>query len=111
LTERLLPYMNDGGHIVNMSSGSASLTQFVGAYVPSYKISKVAVNMYTRTLAARLADRKITLSSFNPGWVRTDMGGPGATRDPSQPARELYELATSDVETGYFWYRCRKMPW
>jgi NAD(P)-dependent dehydrogenase (short-subunit alcohol dehydrogenase family) len=67
--------------------------------------------MYTRTLASRLKDRNITVSSFDPGWVKTDMGGKGALREPSEPAEELFELATSKVESGYFWHQGRKKAW
>ena len=111
LTENLLTCINDGGHIVNISSGSGSITEFSGTNIPSYAISKTAVNMYTRTLANRLNGRHITVSSFDPGWVKTDMGGSYAPRSPEQPAEELYELATSKVESGYFWHRGKKRAW
>lgn len=112
LTERIIPYVNDGGHIVNMSSSLASLTNARDSYAPAYRISKAGVNMYTRILASRLRNRRITVSSFNPGWVKTDMGGPGATRNPSEPAGEIYELVQSNnIESGSFWSQGRKMSW
>ncbi len=108
LCERLLPYINRGGHIINISSGAATITEFSGSYVPAYQISKAALNMYTRTLASRLAGKGITVSSFDPGWVKTDMGGKEAPRDP---AEEIYELATSKVDSGYFWRQGKKRSW
>jgi NAD(P)-dependent dehydrogenase (short-subunit alcohol dehydrogenase family) len=111
LTERLLPLIPGGGHIINMSSGLASLTEGSGAFAPAYSISKVGVNMYTRALAGRLAGKGITVSSVDPGWVRTDMGGTGAPRDPSEPAEEIFKLATSKVDTGCFWHRDKKRSW
>jgi len=115
LTERILPIMNEGGHIVNTSSSAGSLTlvghesHFEGHY-PSYKISKVAVNMYTRTLALRLKDN-ITVSSVNPGWVKTDMGGQEADITPAEAAENIFKLAISRPETGQFWFNGEKMPW
>jgi NAD(P)-dependent dehydrogenase (short-subunit alcohol dehydrogenase family) len=110
LTERILPLMNEGGSIVNMSSGMGSLTNLDSPNYPAYRISKVAINVYTRILAARLRG-KITVSSMDPGWVRTDMGGSGAPRDPREPAEEMFHLATSQVESGYFWYQGKKRSW
>ncbi len=111
LTERLLPLIPKGGHVINISSGLASLTEKSDAYAPAYSISKTALNMYTRVLAARLRERGVTVSSFDPGWVRTDMGGSGAPRDPKEPAAEIFHLATSNVATGYFWNGTKKRTW
>jgi NAD(P)-dependent dehydrogenase (short-subunit alcohol dehydrogenase family) len=57
------------------------------------------------------ASRGITVSSLDPGWVRTDMGGSAAPRDPSQPADEIFKLATSKIDTGYFWHGGKKRSW
>ncbi|MBN1533320.1 MAG: SDR family NAD(P)-dependent oxidoreductase [Spirochaetes bacterium] len=111
LTERLLPVIGDGGHIINLSSGLGSITGSPGSFAPAYSISKAAVNMYTRKLAARLERRGVTVSSFDPGWVRTDMGGGGATRDPREPAEELFHLAAAGAETGRFWHRGKTRAW
>ena len=111
LTERLLPDMADGGHVINMSSGLGSLTEGSGTYAPAYSISKTALNKYTTILSARLAGRGIIVSSIDPGWVRTDMGGSTAPRDPSEPAEEVFALANSKVESGNFWHRGRKRSW
>ena len=111
LTNLLLPSIRDGGHIINVSSGSGSLTEFSGSWAPAYSISKAALNMFTRILASQLKSRKIIVSSLSPGWVRTDMGGPGAPRDPSEPASEIFELAISKVDSGYFWAQGHKRTW
>ncbi len=111
LTNRLLPLIHDGGHIINISSGSGSLTEFSGSWAPAYSISKAALNMFTRVLASQLKSRKIIVSSLSPGWVKTDMGGPGAPRDPSEPANEIFELAISKVDSGYFWAQGHKRTW
>jgi NAD(P)-dependent dehydrogenase (short-subunit alcohol dehydrogenase family) len=111
LTERLLVAVGDGGHIINLSSGLGSITGSPGSFAPAYSISKAAVNMYTRKLAARLQGRGITVSSIDPGWVKTDMGGSGATRDPREPAEEIFQLAAARVESGLFWHRGKQRAW
>ena len=111
IQQKLIPLINNGGHIINLSSGLGSLSEATNSYSPSYRISKAAINMYTRTLASRLKDRNIIISSFDPGWVKTDMGGKGAVREPAEPAEEIYELATSKIESGYFWHQGRKKAW
>ncbi|HEY9167125.1 MAG TPA: SDR family NAD(P)-dependent oxidoreductase [Candidatus Kryptonia bacterium] len=110
-TELILPLMKDGGSIVNVSSGAGSLTDFHGAYTPSYQISKAALNMYTRILADRLKSKDICVSSLNPGWVRTDMGGQSAPRKSAEAAEEIFALATKNLDSGNFWYLGKKSPW
>jgi NAD(P)-dependent dehydrogenase (short-subunit alcohol dehydrogenase family) len=111
LTEHLLPNINNGGHIISLSSGLGSLTDATNGAYSSYRISKVAINMYTRVLASRLKEKDITVSSIDPGWVKTDMGGVGAPRDPSEPALEIFELAASRVDSGFYWHRGKKKNW
>lgn len=112
LTERLIPSLNSGGHIVNISSrmGSLKLCDEFGTNWPDYKISKCALNMVTRILADRL-NGKITVSSVHPGWVKTDMGGSDADLEPEEAAEDIFTLANSQVESGQFWFKGEKMPW
>ena len=115
LTERILSAVNQGGHIVNISSTAGSLSlvgneSHMEGHYPAYKISKVAVNMYTRTLALRFKD-KITVSSVHPGWVKTEMGGENATETPEQAAESIFKLAISKPESGQFWFNGEKIPW
>lgn len=117
-TEKIIPFVNKGGHIVNVSStaGSLELAGKAGSshfphHYPSYKISKAALNMYTRTLALRLKDSNIIVSSVHPGWTKTDMGGGEADLTPEEAAEEIYKLAISKPETGQFWFKGEKMPW
>lgn len=111
LTEQLLPYITSNGHIINLSSGLGSLAGATNESYPAYRISKVAINMYTRTLAARLSSKHITVSSVDPGWVKTDMGGSSAPRHVAEPADEIFELAISKIESGFFWHRMKKVTW
>ncbi len=117
LTEKLIPIMNRGGHIINISSTAGSLEKAGKAeshypyHYPSYKISKAALNMYTRTLALRLKECDVTVSSIHPGWVRTDMGGSEAPTSPKEAAESIYQIATSNPKTGEFWFKKENLPW
>lgn len=77
LTQLLLPKMNDGGGIVNISSGLARFT------APGYAIYgslKAAVEQLSRYLAKELGSRQIRVNCVAPGAIETDFGG-GAVRD------------------------------
>lgn len=110
-TEQIIPYFNEGGHIVSISSRAGSLehVDYTLNY-PSYRISKTALNMVTRILAVRL-DGKITVSSVHPGWVKTDMGGDEADIESGEAAEDIFNLSTSSVETGQFWFKGKRFPW
>ena len=115
-TEQIIPLLGQGAHIINISSSAGSLSLPVTHdhnpyHYPSYKISKTAVNMYTKTLAARLKDKNIIVYSVHTGWVKTDMGGPDADMEPQEAAEHIFKLAVSDVETGNFWFKGEKLPW
>ncbi len=110
-TERMLVALHDGAHIVSLGSGWGSLTEDRSSDAPAYSISKAGLSMYTRRLAARLASRNITVSILSPGWTQTDMGGPEATRLVTEPAAEIYTLATNNVPSGRFWERGEERTW
>ena len=111
LTERLLPFIPNGGKIINISSKAGSLASTQQANYPDYKISKVALNMYARTLAIRLVNRDIIIASIHPGWVKTDMGGKDANLMPEEAAKNIYNRVISLKETGQFWFKQEKFPW
>lgn len=110
-TERVIPLLNQGGQIINISSRAGSLghTGYTLNY-PSYRISKAALNMLTRILAIRL-EGKIKVSSVHPGWVKTDMGGEEADVSSEEVAEDIFTLANSNLETGQFWFKQKKFPW
>lgn len=112
ITERLLGALVPHGHIIILGSRSGALVvPEVNTSSPSYRISKTALNMYTRLLAQRLHDTALTVSIVDPGWVRTDMGGDDAERDPKEPAEEIFALATSEVPSGKFWREGKERAW
>ncbi len=111
LCERLIPFVNDSGKIINISSraGSLAYTEYIN--YPDYRISKAALNMYTRILGKRLEARKIIVASIHPGWVQTDMGGKEADLKPEEAATNIYNRIISLKETAQFWFKQEKFPW
>lgn len=77
LTQTLLPMIEDGGRIVNLSTG---LTRFSIPGYGAYAAMKGAVEVYTRYLAQELGPRGISVNAIAPGAIETDFGG-GAVRD------------------------------
>ncbi|ORY26715.1 hypothetical protein BCR39DRAFT_540561 [Naematelia encephala] len=77
LTQKLLPHINDGGRIVNTSTG---LTRFANPGFILYASMKSAIETYTRYAAKELGKRGITVNVLAPGAIATDFGG-GAVRD------------------------------
>lgn len=95
LAHALIPLMNGSGRIVNVSSGMGQLNGMNGGYA-GYRLSKTALNAVTCILADELKDTNIKVNSVCPGWVRTDMGGPGADRSVEQGVETTVWLATLD---------------
>jgi len=77
LTQRLLPVLNDGGRIVNVSSG---LSRYAMAGIGAYSAVKGAMDVVSRVLAVELGPRQITVNVVAPGGIATDFGG-GVMRD------------------------------
>lgn len=77
LTQKALPFINDGGAIINISSG---LTRIIYPGASVYGSLKGAVEILTRYLAKELGARKIRANVVAPGAIETDFGG-GRTRD------------------------------
>lgn len=69
LTQKMLPLLNDGGGIVNLSSG---LARFSFPGYAAYAAMKGAVEVFTRYLAKELGDRKIKANTVAPGAINTD---------------------------------------
>ena len=107
-----IPHIGRGGRIVNVSSGAGSLAT-MGATYPAYNVSKAAMNAITRVLAADLSGRGILVNSVCPGWVRTDMGGAGATRSVAEGAASVLWAARlgPDGPTGGFFRDGDPVPW
>lgn len=64
------------GRIINLSSGIKDVPELA-----PYSVSKAAVDKYTRDLAAELKDTNVIINVLDPGWLKTDLGGPDAEFD------------------------------
>lgn len=112
LTEKLLPRLNTKAHIINITSDWGSFSELnFDEFQPHYKMSKAALNMYTKLLAKRLEEKHIKVSSLDPGWTQTDMGGKIAPRFPKDVAEDILNLLNNEVETGKFWHQGKIRPW
>lgn len=109
-----VPSMADRGYgrIVNVSSGAGQLAS-MSTYAPAYSMSKAALNAFTRILAATYRGRGVLANAVDPGWVRTDMGGPSAPRGVEQGVETTVWLATlpDDGPTGGFFRDRRPIAW
>ncbi|WP_431038824.1 SDR family NAD(P)-dependent oxidoreductase [Streptomyces sp. P6-2-1] len=101
LTQLLLPLLkkSGAGRVLNVTSMHASLTLHATPGSPvyerkvfAYAASKTALNAFTVPLAHEMAGSAVTVNSLDPGWVRTDMGGPEATLTPEESG-----VAVADV--------------
>jgi NAD(P)-dependent dehydrogenase (short-subunit alcohol dehydrogenase family) len=97
-------------HVVNVSSGAGQISKMTG-YAPAYSISKATLNAITVMLAHALPHARV--NCVDPGWVRTDMGGPHATRSVEEGAETIVWLATlaDDGPTGGFFHDRRRIAW
>lgn len=113
MVERFLPLLRNSDHprIVNVSSESGSLAS-MGGGTPAYAVSKAALNALTRMLAAELRAEHVLVNAVCPGWVATDMGGPGG-RPVADGAASVVWAATlpDDGPTSGFFRDGRPLPW
>lgn len=77
---RLMPPMlaRGWGRVVNVTSGIVDQPNLA-----AYAASKAAVDKFVRDFAPHLAGTGVTMNLLDPGWLRTDLGGPRAPNDPS----------------------------
>jgi NAD(P)-dependent dehydrogenase (short-subunit alcohol dehydrogenase family) len=100
-----------GARIVNVSSGGGALTN-MGGGTPAYRVSKTALNALTRILATELRRDGILVNSVCPGWVATDMGGPGGRPVEDGAASVMWAVRLPpDGPTGGFFRDGRRIDW
>jgi len=113
LVQVLLPLLNKSNdpRIINLSSTMGQLTA-MGSGSAAYRISKTALNTLTVILSNELAGTGVKINSVHPGWVKTDMGGPVATRSIPEGAETIVWLATADeIPNGKFVYDRKIIDW
>lgn len=94
VTRALLPRLRQGKakKIVNISTGMASLADNGSGGAWGYRMAKAALNMATRNLAIALKNEGFACVAVNPGWVKTDMGGSGATMPVEESAQRILRI-------------------
>ena len=110
--EAFLPLLraSDHGRIVNVSSEGGSLAS-MGGGIPAYRVSKAGLNALTLMLADELRRDRILINSVCPGWVATDMGGPGGRPVDEGAASVLWAVDLPDGgPTGGFFRDGRPVP-
>ncbi|TMG15277.1 MAG: SDR family oxidoreductase [Chloroflexi bacterium] len=113
MCQALIPLLRKSRHgrIVNVSSEAGSLAS-MGGGAPAYAVSKVALNALTRILAADLWRDRILVNSVCPGWVATDMGGPGGRPVSEGAASIVWAVELPDGgPTGGFFRDGQPVPW
>ncbi len=103
LARRLLPCLAPGGTLAFMSSRLGSVAANATGNGELYRASKAALNSLTRSLAAKdlRHDPGAVVLTLHPGWVRTDMGGPGADLSVEDSARGLADVLEARREPGH----------
>ena len=114
LTQALRGSLAHGATVVNMTSILGSIERADASLALAYSMSKAALNMVTKQLAVALRGDDIAVLSLHPGWVRTRMGGDGATLTVDQSADGMvrvidgFDLARSGA---YLTYDGSPLPW
>jgi NAD(P)-dependent dehydrogenase (short-subunit alcohol dehydrogenase family) len=102
---------SEHGRVVNVSSEAGSLAS-MGAGAPAYSVSKAALNALTRVLAAELRPEGILVNAVCPGWVATDMGGPGGRPVEEGAASVMWAaLLPDDGPSGGYFRDGRRLDW
>jgi Dehydrogenases with different specificities (related to short-chain alcohol dehydrogenases) len=112
LCQVLIPLMKGEGRVVNVSSGSGQLADMDGGW-SAYRMSKTCLNALTRILAAELKGTNVKVNAVCPGWVKTDMGGSHALRQPEDAVATAVWLATlpDTGPSGAFLRDKQPIPW
>jgi NAD(P)-dependent dehydrogenase (short-subunit alcohol dehydrogenase family) len=102
------------GKVIHVTSGMGSIAENKSGAFYAYRMSKAALNMMSRSLAVDLRGAGVASAVINPGWVKTDMGGPGAPTPVEESVRGmLREIDAFTIEnTGAFLdWKGRPYPW
>jgi NAD(P)-dependent dehydrogenase (short-subunit alcohol dehydrogenase family) len=113
VTRSLAPLLlRSRGTIVMVSSGMGGIAQMGGGF-PGYRLSKAGLSALTRILHAELHESGVRVNAVCPGWVKTDLGGPNATRDVETGAKGVVWAATvaPDGPSGGFYRDGIQIPW
>jgi NAD(P)-dependent dehydrogenase (short-subunit alcohol dehydrogenase family) len=115
VTQALLPNLRAGKRrtIVSISSQLGSIEKSDGRWY-AYRASKAALNQINKTLSVELAPEGFTCVVLHPGWVRTDLGGEGATYSPQESVAGLIAVIDrlGPADNGRFYdFKGAPVPW
>ncbi|MDA7088024.1 SDR family oxidoreductase [Pseudomonas sp. SA3-5] len=115
LAERLIEQIRPAsGVLAFMSSVLGSVANPEGAELALYKASKAALNSLTNSLVCSLAEPRPTVLSLHPGWVKTEMGGAGASLDIATSCLGLVTQIERHAGRGghhFVDYQGQSIPW
>ncbi|TAN05620.1 MAG: SDR family oxidoreductase [Rhodanobacteraceae bacterium] len=116
LTQALCPLLALGNRprVLCVTSQLGSIAQSTSFRTVSYAMSKAALNMAVKRLAAELSPRGIVVLAVHPGWVKSEMGGTGATLAVAASAHALLgliERATVAEGGRFVAYDGAQLPW
>jgi NAD(P)-dependent dehydrogenase (short-subunit alcohol dehydrogenase family) len=115
-TRAFLPLLKKSPNprVVHFTSGLASLAGKSEGGFYAYGLSKTALNMLSRTMSFDLKRFHITSVVLDPGWVQTDMGGPGAPLKPLEAATPIVKTVkglTSDQNGQFVYHDGKPLNW
>jgi NAD(P)-dependent dehydrogenase (short-subunit alcohol dehydrogenase family) len=116
LTEALVEHVaaSQQKKIASITSGMGSIGSHASTGAYAYRSSKAALNIVMVTAANELRSRGISVAVISPGWVKTDMGGPGAPLDVKQSAagiRKVIDKLNVGISGQFFNYSGENLPW
>lgn len=116
MTRAFLPHLHkgEGKRVLHVTSGMGSIGDNSSGGFYGYRMSKAALNMASRSLAADLRGEGILSAVINPGWVRTDMGGPRATvtvKDSATGILAQLDALTADQSGQFLDYSGKTWEW
>ncbi len=115
VTLALLPNLKAArGKVIHLTSGMGSIADNKSGAFYAYRMSKAALNMMSRSLAVDLRGAGVASAVINPGWVKTDMGGPGAPTPVEESVRGILreiDAFTLESSGAFLDWKGRPYPW
>lgn len=103
-TEAMIKHLVTGAKLINVSSKMGSIAQCIGTDSVAYRMSKTALNMYTKILTNRYVGQ-FQIATLHPGWVRTNISGDNSKGrfSPEESAVMIFDFVSSNFKSGIFW--------
>ena len=114
VTKYLKTLLKKGSKVVNISTLMGSIEDNSSGGYYAYRMSKAALNMASKNLNHELGVMGVTVLTFHPGWVRTDMGGSGANLSVETSVSEMLNVIESSgpEKSGTFLrFDGERLPW